>query len=284
EKVVVSWNGLMLAAFAEAARVLDGGGDLSDRAARYREVAERNADFLLRELRTDRGRLWHVCKGGEADVPGFLEDYAHLIEGLLALYQTTFAPRWYEAAAELAEEMVAHFRAEAGFYDTADDAEDLVVRPRELQDNAVPSGNAMAVTVLQKLARFGGGSVTGEETEAQRADYETVARRSLASMDDLPGNHPRAFGQWLVALDDALATAVEVAIIGAAGAQGTQALLEVAQEGYHPHRLVAVGTGDVPSLLAYRTQVDGKATAYVCRNHVCLDPIVAPDSVQERLA
>jgi len=269
-KVVTSWNGLMLAAFAEGARVL-GRED-------YRQAAERNADFLLRNLRTPDGRLWHVWKEGEAAVPGFLEDYTQLIEGLLALYQTTFEVRWYTAAAELAGEIAVHFSVSdggPGFYDTAEDAESLVVRLREMQDNAVPSGNAMAATVLQKLARFGAGNAAqgGGEAEAQWSDYEAVARRSLASMSDSLGKHPLAFGQWLVALDGALATPVEVAIVGAPGAEDARALLNVVLGGYRPHQLMAAGMGDVPPLLMHREQVGGKVTVYSCRNRVCRAPV-----------
>ena len=145
DKVLTSWNGLMLAAFAEAARALE--------REDYREVAERNAEFLLSELRTPDGRLVHTWKAGVAKGNGFLEDYTHLIEGLIELYQTTFDPRWYVAAHELAEAMIEHFSAPGGgFYDTSDDHEALIVRLRELQDNAVPSGNAMATFVLLRLA------------------------------------------------------------------------------------------------------------------------------------
>jgi uncharacterized protein YyaL (SSP411 family) len=119
EKVLTSWNGLMLAAFAEAARALDRGDGSRALAASYREVAERNAEFLLRELRQENGRLlrtWKACPEGiegtdEAKLNGYLEDYAYLIEGLLELYQTTFEPRWFVAAQELAETMIAHFQA-----------------------------------------------------------------------------------------------------------------------------------------------------------------------------
>ncbi len=265
EKVHVAWNGLMLAAFAEAGRVL----------ARedYLRAAEANADFLLSELRDAHGRLRHVWIDGEAKVPGFLEDYSHLIEGLLALYQATFEPRWYVAAQALAGVMTAHFRADAGFYDTADDAEDLIVRPREVQDNATPSGNAMAATVLLKLARFSGDTV-----------YEEMARASLASMQALMARHPLGFGQWLVALTAALATPTEIAIVGDPEARSTRALLDVAQAGYHPHRLVAAGDGAVPALLKNREMHDGKPAAYTCIAATCRPPITDVETLRVRLA
>jgi hypothetical protein len=152
DKVLTSWNGLMLAAFAEAARALDRDD--------YRMIAERNADFLLRELRQENGRLLRTWKrrpeqsegAGEAKLNGYLEDYSYLIEGLLELYQTTFEPHWFVAAQELAETMLEHFAHSDGtLYDTSDDHETLITRPRDLQDNATPSGNAMAVTALLTL-------------------------------------------------------------------------------------------------------------------------------------
>jgi hypothetical protein len=146
EKVLTSWNGLMLAAFAEAARVLDRDDGSTELAEVYREVTARNADFLLTGLRTPDGRLHHTWKarpeqgrrGGAAKGNGFLEDYTHLIEGLIELYQTTFDLRWYQAAHELAETMIEYFRVAEGFYDTSDDHEALIVRPRDGQSKGVP--------------------------------------------------------------------------------------------------------------------------------------------------
>jgi uncharacterized protein YyaL (SSP411 family) len=145
EKVMTSWNGLMLAAFAEAARALNRDD--------YCEVAERNAEFLLRELRLDNGRLLRSWKDGEAKLNGYLEDYAYFIEGLLELYQTTFDPRWFLAAQELAETVIAHFQApDGGFFDTSDDHETLITRPRDLQDNAKLSALSIAA-VRQRHGR-----------------------------------------------------------------------------------------------------------------------------------
>ena len=264
KKVHVAWNGLMLAAFAEAGRVLV--------REDYLHVAEANADFVLDALRDADGRLGHVWIDGETKVPGFLDDYSHLIDGLLALYQATFEPRWYVAAQELADGVLRHFQANVGFYDTADDAEDLILRPREVQDNATPSGNAMVATVLLKLARF-----SGELT------YDDVARESLAAMQSLTKRHPLGSGQWLTALTGALATPTEVAIAGDPDADATRALLDVAQAGYHPHRLIAAGTGDVPALLKDRPQIEGEATAYVCQEMTCLQPVTDAEALEELL-
>jgi uncharacterized protein YyaL (SSP411 family) len=145
EKILAAWNGLMLAAFAEAAR----DRSLGQRAESYRLAAEHNAEFLLREMRTAHGRLLRAWKDGQAKLHGYLEDYACVIEGLLELYQTTFDEKLFAAARELADTMLQYYADPAGgFFDTSDDHETLVTRPKDLQDNAVPSGNAMATTAL----------------------------------------------------------------------------------------------------------------------------------------
>ena len=291
EKVLTSWNGLMLAAFAEAARILD--------REDYRQVAEANAGFLLGELRQADGRLLHTWKDGEARLNGYLEDYAYLIEGLLELYQTTFEARWFVAARELAETMLAHFQAPegvqlahtgqlssnasgtaagiAGFFDTSDDHEALITRPRELQDNATPSGNAMAVAVLLKLA-----ALTNERR------YSELAHKALAPMQTLMSQYPLGFGQWLQALAYALSKPQEIAIVGEPEAADTQALLTVVRAGYRPFQVVARGAPDdqqpVVPLLQDRGLVEGHAAAYVCRGFACSRPVTEPEDLGVLLA
>ncbi len=266
EKVLTSWNGLMLAAFAEAARVL--------RRDDYRQVAERNADFLLRELWRPNGRLWHTWKAGSAKINGYLEDYAHLAEGLLKVYQLTFEDRWYLAARELVETMLAHFAApNGGFFDTSDDHEKLITRPRELQDNAVPCGNAMAALVLLRLAGL-----------AVEPRYVEVAQRSLSQVQSLLAQYPLGFAQWLIAADYVLAHPPEIAIVGDPGAADTRALLDACTTGYRPHQIVALGAPDAGSsaipLLQDRVHIEGRATAYVCINFACRPPVTDPVALQ----
>ncbi len=268
EKVLTSWNGLMLAAFAEAARALN--------REDYRRVAERNADFLLRELRTPEGHLWHMWKAGVAKVSGYLDDYTHLIEGLLELYQATFDPRWYLAAHELAEVMIERFRAPVGFFDTSDDHDSPVIRTREVQDNAVPSGNAMAAYALLRLAGL-----------AVETRYLDLAYHSLSQVQSLAARYPLGFTQWLIALDYALAHPYEIAIIGNPTAADTRALLDICTTGYRPHQIVALGPADAgpPSLpsLEGRNQIQGRATAYVCVGFACLPPVTDPAELQALL-
>ena len=263
EKILTSWNGLMLAAFAEAARALNRDD--------YREIAERNGDFLLRELRLENGRLLRTWTAGEAKLNGYLEDYAYLIEGLLELYQTTFEPRWFVAAQELAETMLVHFSdSEGTLYDTSDDHETLITRPRDLQDNATPSGNAMAVTTLLKLAGF-----------TNELRYVDIAHRALTQMQPMMSQYPLGFGQWLQALAYALSKPREVAIVGDRDSTDTQALLNIVRDGYRPFQVVALGSPSteppaVP-LLQDRGLVNGQAAAYVCRELACQASLVEPE-------
>ena len=277
DKVLTSWNGLMLAAFAEAARALGGEDGLAERAHIYRQVASGNAEFLLSELRTPEGRLHHTWKDGVARVNGYLEDYTHLIEGLLELYQTTFDPRWYVAARELAETMIEHFSApDGGFFDTSDDHETLIARPRELQDNAVPSGNGMAMTALLKLA--------GLSNERR---YVELADQALAQMQSMMAQYPLGFGQWLQALGYALSQPAEIAIVGDPDAEDTQVLLAVARDGYRPFQVVGLGAPGIQpspvSLLQDRGLLGGRAAVYVCRNHVCQAPVTEPEELRAQL-
>ncbi len=275
EKVLTGWNGLMLAAFAEAARVFNRDD--------YRAVAERNAAFLLREMRPERNptgaeskdmRLLRSWKDGRARLNGYLEDYANLAEGLLTLYETTFDSKWFVAARELADAMLAHFAdPRGGFFDTSDDHEELVTRPKDVQDNAVPSGNAMAVTVFLKLAAF-----TGDN------HYVDAAERALRGVQRMLIAASLGFAQWLCALDFALGKPKEIAIIGEGA--GAQALIDIVQREYRPNQVVAVARradeSPIP-LLHSRAQIDGRATAYVCQNFACQLPVTEPDALAEQL-
>ncbi|MBM4436816.1 MAG: thioredoxin domain-containing protein [Actinobacteria bacterium] len=268
DKVLTGWNGLMLAAFAEAARALA--------RADYRATAEANADFLLRALTRDGARLHRTWRAGRATLNGFLEDYACLIEGLLELYQTTFEERWFQAARALADAMLARFADPAGgFFDTSDDHEPLVTRPKELQDNAVPSGNAMAATVLLRLH-----ALTGEDR------YAAAVAPALALVAKAAPQFPTGFGQWLCAADFALGGAREVAIVGVPGAADTEALVRTALAGYRPRQVVAMGRSErtVVPLLAGRVTRDGRATAYVCRHFKCEMPVTEPAALAAQLA
>jgi uncharacterized protein len=272
DKVITAWNAMMLQAFAVAARVA---GD--DEA---REAAVRNAEFLLRELRPG-GELKRTWRAGRARIDAFLEDYALLAEALLALYEATFDPRWVAEARALADRMLELFwDEEAGmFHDTRAGGEELVVRPRSVDDNATPSGNSAATLALLRLSAF-----TGEPS------YERVAVRVLRSMGGLMQRMPLAFGHLLAALDFHLATPREVVVAGYAGADGTRALLDVVAEWYRPNVIVALrrpddddSVADMVPLLAGRAPVGGQPAAYVCRRFTCRQPVTEPDALRAEL-
>ena len=273
EKILAAWNGLMLAAFAEAAR----DPALAERATLYQSVAEHNAEFLLHEMRSPNGRLLRTWKDGRAKLNAYLEDYAAVIEGLLELYQTTFDERWFVAARDLANVMLRHFADPAGgFFDTSDDHEALVTRPKDLQDNAVPSGNALAATVLLKLHAF-----TGDE------QYYKQAELMLSILQGALAQAPTGFAQWLCALDFALSGPREIAIVGDVRSGAGQTLLTVARDGYRPNQIIAAALPDRSSaipLLADRPLLDGQATAYVCQNFSCQQPTTDPVKLRTQLA
>lgn len=278
EKILAAWNGLMLAAFAEAAR----DRTLGDRQETYRLIAERNAAFLLREMRTPDGRLRRTWKAGQAKLNAYLEDYACVVEGLLELYQTTFEEKWFSAARELADTLLEHYADPAGgFFDTSDDHEILITRPKDLQDNALPSGNAMAASVLLKLAAF-----TGEDR------YYLPGTALLSALQPALIQAPLGFSQWLCALDFALGDPKEIALVGLDRWDEAQPLLDVVRAGYRPNQVVAansVAANSVPDrasaipLLFDRPAIDNQPTAYVCVRFACQRPTTDPIILAEQL-
>ena len=261
----------MLAAFAEAAAVL-GRED-------YAEVAERNAEFLLANLLRN-GRLLRTYKDGTAKLNGYLEDYAFLIDGLLALHEVNFSRETLDSAIELGNSMVELFwdNATGQFFDTGHDHEQLVVRPKDLTDNAIPCGSSMAVDALLRLA-----VITGD------GDMERRASGALRGVRQLMMTFPTAAGHWLGALDFYLSRAKEVVIMGERGGAETSALLTEVYRHYIPNRvLLGASEGDDSAtglpLLADRRMVDGKATAYLCENYVCQLPVTDAQAFARQLA
>jgi uncharacterized protein YyaL (SSP411 family) len=267
DKVLTSWNGLTLAALADAGAALD--------REDYVGAAVANAEFLYRTMRTESGRLLRTWKAGsDAKYNGYLEDYAFLAEGLLALYQATFDPRWFDWARELVALMLEHFRdaENGGFFDTSDDHESLIHRPKDLQDNAIPCGNSVATTVLLKLALL-----TGE------GELQSLAESNLGTMTKFMSQYPTGFGQWLTAASFMLGNPREVALVGSPAE--LEPLIAVVRDTYRPFQVTAAGnegTTEIP-LLRDRPKVDGKGTAYVCRHFVCQAPVTEPSMLEREL-
>ncbi len=270
DKALAAWNGLAVAAFAEAAVALERDD--------YRAVAERAVGLLLERLVVADGRLRRSWKDGRASHDGVLEDHTHLAEGLLALYQATFEERWFVAARELMERVLARFADPAGgFFDTADDHERLIARPKAVQDNALPSGNAMAATVLLRLAAF-----TGE------GRFRTAAEEALGLVVGLVERYPTAFAQWLVAMDLAARPMDEIALVGAPDDPQLAALLRVVRGRFRPQAVLAAARpeatpGSAVPLLRERPQLGGRATAYVCHGFACQRPVTSPEELGGQL-
>ncbi len=270
DKVLTAWNGLMLKAFAEAASILE--------EPVYASVATKNADFLLTRM-LEGGRLRRSFKDGEARLNAYLEDYAFLIDGLLALHEVTFESRWLEAAVELGRTMIDLFWDEDSgrMYDTSRDHEKLIVRPRDVSDNAVPSGGSMAADVLIRLA-----IITGDR------EMERTGASALRSVRELLLRAPLGAGQWLCALDLYLSEPREIAIVGRRGEPAADALAAEVFRHYLPNR-VMIGAVDpavaaASPLLESRDAIDGRPTAYVCRNYVCQLPVTEPQALANLLA
>jgi uncharacterized protein len=271
DKVLAAWNGLMARAYAEAGRAL-GRSD-------YLAAARRNAEFVLGSMRAD-GRLLRTWKAGEAKLLGYLEDHAMVAAALLELYASTFDRLWLDEARGVVEAMLRLFWDESvgGFFDTGVDHERLIVRPRNLYDNAVPCGSSVATEVLLRLA-----ALTGEER------YERHALAALRPMADLMARHPTAFGRFLCALDFHLGPRVEVALVAPQRVEQTAPLAEEVFGRFLPN-LVAAGMIDghreaaagVP-LLEGRAAIDGKPTAYVCRHYTCELPVTERTALAKQL-
>jgi len=318
DKILAEWNGLMLHAFAEAGAALD----RPDYIAAARQAAEfiltrmsESTNQRISESANQRISEWPVAKGsdpqsaipalapersagasvrnpqsvirlfrtykdGRAHLNAYLEDYAAVALGLIGLYQATFELRWLEAAISLAEVIVARFADgdTGGFFQTATDHQQLIARRKDFVDSAVPSGNSLTAELLLRLGKL-----------LDRPDTADRAATAMRLMADAMGQQPLAFGRMLGALDLALSPGQEIAIIGDPAAADTRALLAEVWRRYLPNSVLACAAptdeaalAAVP-LLANRGQMDGRATAYVCRNYVCKLPVVEPAALASQL-
>jgi len=258
DKRLTAWNALMISALADAGAALE--------RPDYTDAAVACAEFVWRDMRDGDGRLLRTYNRGQARLGAYLEDHAFLLEALLTLYETTFDPRWFGAARELAETILARFadRDHGGFFATADDHEPLIARRKELEDAPIPAGASSAAFGLLRL-----GALTGEHR------YEEAALGVLRLLHVLAPQHPAAFGHVLQALDFHFAAVKEVAIVG----PDAGPLERVVRGAFRPHVVVAGGPADGVPLLEGREPVEGRAAAYVCERFTCLRPVTEPDEL-----
>jgi uncharacterized protein len=277
DKILVSWNALMLKAFAEAGAVFEN--------SEWIATAEKNARLLIDQLKDEEGRLLHTWKAtseteGDARILGYLDDHAYLIDALLTLYEATFDYSYVDEAQALANQMVERFwdKDWEVFYDTSMEHSKLLVRPRDVLDNALPSGGAIAALALQRL-----GVITGE------ADYAVKAEASMSALIPHMEQAPSAVTSWLAAVDFLRSNSQEVVLIGDASDPVMADMKRELRKSFAPNTVLAGSSGTssdelASPLLKSRDQVNGKATAYVCENYACKLPVTSVAEMAELLS
>jgi hypothetical protein len=271
EKILASWNGLMLSSLAQAASILH--------RRDYLDAAIANGSFLLNSMTTE-GYLMHTYKDKQAKIAGFLEDYALVIAGLLDLHQATFQGKWLKEAIRYTDILVDEFWDDSTsmFYDTGKRHQPLFIRPNNIHDGAVPSGPSSATLTLLKVGRL-----TGYDR------FEQIAIKSLQNMRENLSHYSLAFGNWLCALDLQLSTPQEIAIIGPRNDSATEELLDVLLSNWNPNRVAAMIDPDDPApftgipLLKNRDMIDNQPTVYLCERHSCQMPVTNPSLLRAQL-
>ena len=271
DKILTSWNSLMIGAFAEAGSIL-GRSD-------YVSIAERGADYILKTLVTE-DRLLRTSRNGQAKLQGYLEDYSFLVNSLILLHEATLSQKWLNAAIKFTENMINLFwdKKNKQFYDTGIDHESLIIRPINFQDNAIPSGAAIAADVLLKMA-----VITG------RKEFEQYGKDALKSSVPMLNQYPLGAGHWLCVLDFYLDKTKEIVVLGKSKSCDTKELVAEVFRHYIPNR-VFVGNdvedetvSNLP-ILQRKNLVNGKATAFVCEDYVCSLPSSTPESFAKQLS
>ena len=264
DKILTDWNGLMIAALARAGQTL---GE-----ARYTAAAVKAADFMLRKLRAENGRLLKRYRNGKAGLPAHLDDYAFTVWGLLELYETTLEVTYLQEAIQINDQMIAHFwdETDGGFYMTADDGEKLLIRSKDIYDGAIPSGNSVATLNLLRL-----GHMTGRQEYLKKA--EDITRAFAGTVNRYPPGH----SQLMVALQYALNSNYEVVIVGRPEAKDTRAMLAALRKPFLPGKVVVLRPADKTKAAAiirlapyteFMVAKNGRATAYVCTDFICKLP------------
>lgn len=273
DKVLTDWNGLMIAALAKAGRAFND--------PEYTKAAARAADFILTEMRTQDGGLLHSYRNGKAGTQAHVDDYAFLAWGLIELYESSFDIKYLESALEINDGLIKNFwdEKDGGFYFTSHDGEELLVRDKEIYDGAIPSGNSVAVLNLIRLGRI-----------TAKSSFDERAASAQKAFSNQLGKAPGAFTFSMSALDFGLGPSYEVVIVGAPEAKDTGAMLEALRKHYVPRKVVILRPpGESPEITKIadftksQQNLDGKATAYVCKNYVCNLPTTDIDKMLEQL-
>ncbi|MFZ2196518.1 MAG: hypothetical protein WAV13_02210, partial [Thermodesulfovibrionales bacterium] len=263
DKILTDWNGLMIMALARTAQAFH--------KPVYAHAAERAAAFVLTHMRSPDGRLLHRYRDGEASLPAHVDDYAFFISALIELYETVFDIKYLKSALELNRDFIRHFwdSERGGFYFTADDTEEILVRKKEIYDAAVPSGNSVAMLNLLRLGRM-----TGDP------DLEEKAVKTGCAFANTVVEYPAAYTQLMVAVDFATGSPCEIVIAGDSQAEDTKALLQALRSEFLPNIVVLLRPSeqkspDIDRISGFTESCgspDGKARAYICRDRNCQLP------------
>jgi uncharacterized protein YyaL (SSP411 family) len=274
DKILTDWNGLMVAALAKGSQVFDD--------PVYLEAAENAVSFILRQLQGADGRLLHRYRDGEADITANLDDYAFLIWGLIELYHAGFDPGHLKAARSLNEDLLTHFWDEetGGFFFTSDDGEKLIMRKKEIYDGAIPSGNAVSLSNLLRLS-----ALTGNHELGKRAN--AVGRAFSKTIEQLPSGYTH----FLTGVDFALGPSHEVVLVGNREADDTRAMIQALREIYNPNTVILLrpfnGTDseivELAPFLEKHQGMEGRATAYVCRDQACELPTTEVSEMLDKI-
>ena len=268
DKVLVDWNGLMIVALAKANQVLCN--------KNYLEAATKAADFILKELKTPEGKLYHRYVKGEKAVNGFLDDYAYLVYGLIELYESSFDEKYFQASVELTKTMIKEFwdKESGGFFLTAKSADNSVPKLKQSYDGAVPSGNSVALYNLLRLARISG------ETE-----FEVYANKMLKIFSDEVNDQPLGHTFMLVGLKFALGPTFNIILVGDPSDKNTVAIITALRKEYLPNLTINLWTPEKKSTIPGMVyeKIDGKPTVYICRDQTCMPPTNNVDKILELL-
>ena len=265
DKILADWNGLMIAALAKASSVL---GE-----PRYLQAAVKAAGFFLEKMRDKNGTLYHRYAKGERAIEGFLDDYAFLVWGLLEIYESSFEEAYLEKAVELTNTMISRFwdSEDGGFYSTAKDADNAVPRRKEVYDGAVPSGNSVALLNLLRLSLLGGD-----------AKFKELASQVIRVFSEDVKRSPAAHTFMLVGVDFAVGPAYNVILVGDPQEDSMQRMLGALKTRYLPNMVVSMRPAGKAGL-GYE-KIEGKATAYVCRDQTCMPPTNEPEKMLQLLS
>ena len=270
DKIITAWNGMMISAMAEAARVL--------RHDLYLKSACRAADFLLGALSRPDGGLYRTCRANKAHLNAYLEDYACLAEALIDLYEAGGEEHYLREATRLGERLLSDFldKNQGGFFTTANNHEVLILRSREGPDGATPSGNAVAAMALARLS-----------FHQDREDFRDAATQAIRAYGQQIGRVPRAFAKTVMAADFLLNGPLELAFVGSPTDPGRDQLMREVARHFVPRRIIAHGNPTVLEsqhhLLKGKGLVKGRAALYMCRNFTCQTPLTNPKDVAQAL-